>query len=387
MRILILGYSGHILDVDLANKLAKSGSRVRHIQCEDYITGKADFHIPEELIGFLDFGSISLNNTYNRYQVFRRIMHEIRLARKFFKEIRIFQPEYIITSNVPLFASYLLTKNLIKGRIPYIVWWQDVYSEAINQRITKNARGLRIKYVTNRVSTLEKFILKNAHFTVAISEKFLSVYIKWDLDEKKFSVLPNWAPPDEFIDMQGTELFPYRYVLYAGTLGMKHNPHLLLGLAERMEALGMKEKVVVISQGLGRNFLELSHVKPDNLILKDFLPVEDLKNFLKSADIALAILEPSASEYSVPSKIMTYLAAGKATVAAIPKDNPAAKYIEDSGSGIVVDPLDEELFSSTVIKLLNNQILRSQMEINARQFAADNFSGEKAAKAFIKLMD
>jgi len=149
----------------------------------------------------------------------------------------------------------------------------------------------------------------------------------------------------------------------------------------------MKEKVVVISQGLGRNFLELSHLKPDNLILKDFLPVEELKNFLKSADIALAILEPSASKYSVPSKIMTYLAAGKATVAAIPKDNPASKYIEDSGSGIVVDPLDEELFSSTVIKLLNNQILRSQMEINARQFAVDNFSGEKAAKAFIKLMD
>jgi glycosyltransferase involved in cell wall biosynthesis len=387
MKLLLVGYSGHVLDFDLAKEFAYLGNTVRHLHCSDYIVGKADFLVPPDLLGKLDSRSVSVGSFQNRYSPFKRILHEIRLAKKFHDEIRIFSPEFIVTSNVPLFCSFILTWKLVKDQIPYIFWWQDVYSAAINNQLHELGRRLPIKFIQSSINNLEKYIASHAHRTIAISENFFPVYKHWGLKAENFSVFPNWSPLEDFVGNLPSQPMVEPYVLYAGTLGLKHNPRLLLHLAQRFEVLGMNEKVVVISQGLGRDFLEAQHPKPHNLILKDFLSVEQLKDFLASAKVALAILEPRASEYSVPSKIMTYLAAGKATVAAIPKENPASKYIESSGSGIVVDPLDEETFTFTVIELLKNPTLRSQMELKARQFAEENFSGKRAAKYFLDLMN
>ncbi len=386
MRLLLLDYAGHIPQADLAKQLARAGNVVRHMRCSDYITGNADFIVPSELDGQLDFCAISLGATYNRYNLIRRMTHEIRLANKFSREIQYFEPDFVITSNVPLFCSYFLTKKLIKKNIPYIFWWQDAYSVAVNSKLSEIAHGVPLKFVKNRINRLEKFIAENAHSVVAISENFLPLYSNWGLNGEKISIVHNWSPPEDFRTEIDGQKISYSFLLYAGTLGMKHNPQLLVDLARKLEKRRGDIKIVVISQGLGRKYLERLDPKPTNLILMNFLPLSELKNYLRCAEVVLAILEPGASEYSVPSKITTYLASGKVTVAAMPKSNTAAQYLEKSKSGIVVDPTNSEAFASSVIQLLNNPSLRKQMGLNARQFAEDNFSGEKAAQAFLKLM-
>jgi glycosyltransferase involved in cell wall biosynthesis len=386
MNLLLIDYAGHIPQADLAKQLAWTGNKVRHLRCSDYVTGNADFRVPSELNSHLDFRAITVGTSYNRYNPFQRITHEIRLAKKFSQEIQAFGPDYVISSNVPLFCSYFLTKKFIKRNIPYIFWWQDVYSEVINAKLFEISIGLPVKFIQKRITALEKFIAANAHNVVAISENFLPLYKSWELNENKICVIPNWSPPDDFKQIHAKELLPYPYVLYAGTLGMKHNPQLLSYLATKLEKESVGVKVVVISQGLGRKYLESKSQNLSNLVLIDFLALSELKNYLSGAEVVLAILEPSASEYSVPSKIMTYLASGKATVAAMPKGNPAARYIAESNSGIVVDPTNPEAFASSVIRLLNEPVLRKKMELNARQFAKDNFNGEKVAKIFLKLM-
>jgi glycosyltransferase involved in cell wall biosynthesis len=61
---------------------------------------------------------------------------------------------------------------------------------------------------------------------------------------------------------------------------------------------------------------------------------------LSAADLLVVVLEPDASTFSVPSKVLTYLAAGKAILAAIPAENSAAKLIARTGAGLVVEPSD-----------------------------------------------
>ena len=70
--------------------------------------------------------------------------------------------------------------------------------------------------------------------------------------------------------------------------------------------------------------------RPDVRIL-GFQPAGDLRDVLASADIVLALLEKDAAMFSVPSKVLSYLAAGRPIVGLMPADNPAAADIAESG--------------------------------------------------------
>ena len=68
-----------------------------------------------------------------------------------------------------------------------------------------------------------------------------------------------------------------------------------------------------------------------------FQPAEDLPSVLSSADVLVALLEPDATKFSIPSKVLSYMAAGRPIVGLMPSDNPAAADITDCG-GMVTDP-------------------------------------------------
>ena len=125
--------------------------------------------------------------------------------------------------------------------------------------------------------------------------------------------------------------------LYSGTLGLKHRPELLYELAAQHAG---DADVVVISEGMGEARLrELLAARPlPNLRVLPFQPFEQFPDLLGSADALVALLEPSAGTFSVPSKVLSYLCAGRPILAAIPPENLAARTIERSGSGLVVPP-------------------------------------------------
>jgi hypothetical protein len=90
--------------------------------------------------------------------------------------------------------------------------------------------------------------------------------------------------------------------LYARTLSIKHDRSCLLALAEHF-ADQPDVTVVVVSEGLGATWLEdhCSHLP--GLLQLPCQPYEQLPDLLASADVLIAILEPDAGVFSVPSKV------------------------------------------------------------------------------------
>ena len=153
-------------------------------------------------------------------------------------------------------------------------------------------------------------------------------------------------------------------VLYSGTLGLKHDPSILAVVSERLRVSHPEARVVVISEGKGRDWLEawkderstgttgatgrtsaadrtagagvVGGEDVDNLVLLDFQPYSDLPAVLGSADVLVAVLEPDASRFSVPSKVLTYLCAGRAIVGVLPPENAVAEILTSHGAGLVV---------------------------------------------------
>ncbi|HKE72347.1 MAG TPA: glycosyltransferase, partial [Acidimicrobiales bacterium] len=174
--------------------------------------------------------------------------------------------------------------------------------------------------------------------------------------------------------------------LYTGTLGLKHRPELLYRLAQ--QRVGDAD-VVVVSEGMGEARLrDMLHRHPlPNLHLLPFQPMDDYPDILGSADVLVALLEPTAGTFSVPSKVLSYLCAGRPVLAAIPPENLAARTIERAGAGVVVPPDDEEALLVAAKQLRTDPELRHEAGARARAYAETTFDTVVIADRFQDVID
>ena len=384
MRIVVLDYSGHIPQADLARSLAKRGHNVRHMYCSDYISGRGVVEREATDPIDLEFINISIKKDFNRYNPLERLMHELTIAKEFWSKIQEFNPDHTIFSNVPLFAMSRLAKKMKNNNCPYLFWWQDVYSIAIGETFRKF--GIIAWPIKKYLISLEKKILRSSHSVVAISPNFEPIFRSWKQDLKKFSMYPNWTPINLFSNKQPSPANKNKKLaVYAGTLGLKHRPEILIQLADDPEFNRIGGVVVVVSEGYGREFLERAENKRQNIELYDFLPITELAQLFADASVLIAVLDPAASSFSVPSKVMSYLSAGKPIVASIDPNNASAKILKNTGAGIVISPEATALeFSEAVTKIVSNPQIAISMSESGIKYAEENFDSNVAAQFFMK---
>ena len=173
-----------------------------------------------------------------------------------------------------------------------------------------------------------------------ISNGFLPTLEQLGIPTDKIYVIENWAPIDELpLRPRANEwarehdLAGKRVVLYSGTLGLKHDPEAIVQLARHFSKEGDVE-VVVVSEGLGADWLRRRREEERllNLRLLPFQPYAVLPDVLASGDVLLTLLEADAGAFSVPSKVLSYLCAGRALLAAVPSDNLAAEVVRGAAA-------------------------------------------------------
>jgi glycosyltransferase involved in cell wall biosynthesis len=330
-----------------------------------------------------------MGDEFKRYSVMRRLLQELEYGAKVGRLIAADNPDVAVISNVPLLAHSLLAWRLSRRRIPMIFWHQDIYSSAIGAAAKKRfpVLGRTIGWAAERV---ERGIARSSAAIVAISPIFLEKLREWGVDQKT-TVIPNWAPLGElpvhqrqnpWSDRMGLSSVPV--VLYSGTLGLKHDPSIMALMATRLKDARPEARVVVVSEGKGREWLEnwKRQEQAENLVLLDYQSYDELPHVMASADVLVAILEPDASKFSVPSKVLTYLCAERAILGVIPHANSVAEILLNHHAGVVVDPADRDLVASAVVELLADDDLRGGLARAGRAYAESEFSPERAAERF-----
>jgi len=337
----------------------------------------------------LSFETCAMRGKFKRYSVFGRVRQEIAYGLQAGRAIEARSPEVAILSNIPLLANVLVARRLRHKGIAMIFWHQDIYSEAIG--VAARRRLPVIGGLAARVAeAVERTIARWSAAVVPISPTFLDKLTSWGVAEKA-TVVPNWAPVGElplrprhnaWSERMGLAQVPV--VLYSGTLGLKHDPSILAAMVEELAVHRPEARVVVISEGQGRDWLEnwRRENRAQNLVLLDYQPYTDLPEVLATGDILVAILEPDASKYSVPSKVLTYLCSGRPVVGVMPEDNSVAVVLRESGAGLVVDPRERGRIGATVASLLADDALRERLGCAGRRYAEAEFSPEGAADRF-----
>ena len=385
LRIVVHDFSGHPGQIQLSRELARRGHRVEHQYCSSATTGQGATTRREGDPPTFSIRGISLGSDFARYSPLRRLIQEIRYGWSTIRAVLSMRPDVAVFSNLPMIPLTMASLALKVRGLPYVFGWQDVYSDAIGTIARRRlARvGGAVAWLADRI---ERGCARRATAIVPITDAFVDQLKTWDVDLDKVTVIPNWGALDEVRPRPRTNpwsaahhLDAVKIVMYTGTLGLKHDPSVLADLARRAPE---NCRVVVVSQGLGRQWLEEHCGDNPKLMLMDFQPYDQLPDMLGSADVLVAVLEKDASRYSVPSKVLNYLCAGRPVLALLPAENAVAEIIESAGAGIVIPPGDGAKASEALGRLLSDGDLRAAMAANARDYATRVFDVTSIGDSF-----
>lgn len=397
MKVILHDFSGHPFQAELSRKLADAGHHVDHVSAEQYVSGKGHLEIQPGDSPTLTFTSITTDLPFQKYSPLGRLRFERAYGKAWIRRLKSTPADVVIACNLPLVSMYRFARYARRAKVPYVMWHQDIYSSGLGGELRRKLPR-PIASVGARVFVhMEAYSARHASHVVAIGDAFKEVYPAWKVDPDKVSVIPNWAPLDKVFPVARTnarsaDLFDDEdslRLVYAGTIGRKHNPKLLVELLRAALERGIPASMVVVSEGEAAEELAAIAAAEPSLPLRvlPFQPAAELPDVLGSADVLVALLEPDATKFSIPSKVLSYMAAGRPILGLMPEENPAAVDILATG-GKVASPTSEGAHSAVgwLDSLHNDRTLVTSIGRRSRETAELKFDITKVGNEFEEIL-
>lgn len=388
MRILIHDFAGHPFQIQLSRELALRGHYVTHVYPVGLQGPKGRLDPSGSDSPRLEIRGLPLSKGFRKYSVWRRFTAQRQYARSLRSVLSAGRFDVVLSGNTPIDVQAELLGHCHRHGIGFVHWVQDLYCHALRFFLRRKF-GFLAGPLSFPFQRLERSVVLRADASIAIAPAFADILRGWGAAPEKVAVVENWSPLDEIQPLPRANDWSARHgldgqtvFLYSGTLGMKHRPDLLYLLAKSLDSTC---RLVVVSEGIGRDYLRGMPPLP-TLLLLDFQPYHRISSMLASADVLVATLESDAGRFAVPSKVLTYLCAGRPLLLAAPKANLAAVVLERSGAGFAVDPNRPEEWVDTAARLAASAALRSSLGANGRRYAERRFVISRIAAEFEKIL-
>jgi len=381
MKIIVHDYAGHPFQVQLSRELASRGHDVLHLYCGSTHTPRGELARRDDDPSGFECRGIDLTEQIPKTSFVLRFKLEAQYAAALIRECESFGAEVIISANTPSIPQHRLARWCTRQNVRLVSWVQDIYGLAAYRLLGRKLPGIG-HLVGQYFISLDKSAARRSDAIVVIAADFADVFTGWGIDSARVHAIHNWAPLESMPTRPRDNAWSRRHAMsdgvrfiYSGTLAMKHNPALLLELTRMLDHDSSGE-LVVVSEGAGVKWLAEQAAREElgSLRCLGFQPFEELPDVLGSADVLVAILEADAGVFSVPSKVLSYLCAGRPVLLAVPKENLAAKIVVECGAGPVVEPADIRGFCAEAKHLIDSPQLRDKCGRAARQYAETHFN-------------
>lgn len=380
MRILLHDYSGHPFQVELSRELSRRGHEVTHSFCPGWQSGKGRLEAePGETLAFDPVGP---HDPIDKSNFVKRLWVELVVGWQLLRQVRRTRAEVAMLSNAQVPTLVVFAVGMALLRRPWVLWHQDVYAVAIRSFAGGGKLGRGFRVVAAAFTVAERWVSHRSSAIVAIADSLVDVHREWGTAEK-VTVIPNWAPVDEIVPVERKNDWAVEHqlddaftLLYSGTLGLKHNPALLVQLARGVIDAGTPVRLVVVNTGPATEVLAAEAERLEvPLTLLPFQPYERLPEVLGTGDVLVVLLEQDAGAFSVPSKTLSYLCAGRPVLGLMPAENLAAALIEKV-DGLVLAPREESVAEAAawVHELAGDHDRRDELGLAARSLAESEFA-------------
>ncbi len=380
MRILLHDYSGHPFQVELSRELSRRGHAVTHSFCPGWQSGKGK--LAAEPGESLVFEPVGPTEPIDKRNFVKRLMVELVVGWQLLRQVRRTKADVAMLSNAQIPTLVVFAIGMVLLRRPWVLWHQDVYAVAIRSFAGGGKLGRGFRLVAAIFTVAERWVSHRSSAIVAIADSLVDVHEEWGTADK-VTVIPNWAPVDEIVPVERKNDWAVEHrlddtftLLYSGTLGLKHNPELLVRLARGVLDAGVDARLVVVNTGPATEVLAAEAERLDvPLTLLPFQPYERLSEVLGAGDVLVVLLEQDAGAFSVPSKTLSYLCAGRPVLGLMPAENLAAALIEKV-DGLVLAPADASVPAAATwaAGLAGDGARRDELGRAARALAESEFA-------------
>ena len=263
----------------------------------------------------------------------------------------------------------------------------EVNADLLEQRKFKGVpeRGLRRLFAEWATRTCFNAAAKIICISKSLKDQLRT---RWNIDERKLTVLPCAADVDAFGANHDTQVIRRRLglttepvVMWVGGFYPWHDLDLLLQSFTLVLQRNPDTKLVLVGDGQTRPSVERIIQKNglrQAVILTGAIAHTSVPEMLSIADMAVVPSVPvlaSQGGTGTPLKLFEYMAAGKAIIATAL--NEAAEVIQDGHNGLLVEAGDVNRFAEAMLGLLNDPIERRRLGQTAREQAVKLYSWEQ----------
>lgn len=294
------------------------------------------------------------------------------------------RPDLIATFSPPLTLAVPAMAASWAWGVPHVFCVQDLLPEAaVTLGLLKNSRLIAA------MERLELAAYRNASRVVVISDGFRRNLLGKGVSEGKIDLVYNWVDTDRVrpsprengwrhaLGLNGDPV-----VLYSGNMGFSQGLDRVVDAA----ALLARERVkfVFVGDGTQRERLEarVRETCATNARILPIVPQERWPEALAAADLLLVSQKGNVLDINLPSKIPSYLAAGRPMIAAVNPHGDAARIARECGGAVWVPPEDPAALAAAVRCLLADPVRREAMSRAARAYAERHFRQGPAVERY-----
>ena len=176
--------------------------------------------------------------------------------------------------------------------------------------------------------------------------------------------------------------------MFGGTLGHVSGAEVLV---ETADLLRRSKGIELVCVGEGVRKHGMIHAARqrgiDNIRFLPFQSGDRVAEVQAAANLTLLTIQPGYSDASFPSKLISYLAAGRPVVCAAPESSGAARLIKEAKAGLVIPPGDAEAMAAAILRLAGDVTECLRMGVNARRYFETHFTLNRAHEQFGELLE
>lgn len=282
--------------------------------------------------------------------------------------------DFVYNCSWQLFGYYLVAKSCVKCGIPYMIPIQDIYPETLFTG--KKLPGWVKTFALWVLGPIDKYYLKHASVIRTISDEMKSYLVaSRNLPQDKFLVVNNWQDDENFSysppSASSSDTFKF---VYLGSINNHSNVELMIRAFCKANLPNAK---LMLFGGGNRKEACQELVRMSNATNVEFSIVErkDVPDVQSKADVLVLALPTGNGTLCLPSKLTSYMLSGRPVIASVDYDSTTAAYLQESQSGIIVQPDDEDSLAKAfrdVSRFDRNTLIR--MGERSRTFALEHLT-------------
>lgn len=305
------------------------------------------------------------------------------------------RPDVIYANTWPIFATVMLIIGAHLRKIPVVVSIQDVYPESLisQQRIHTQSRLARW------LRTIDRFVARHAEAIIAISEFFATIYRdERGVAAQRVNVVPNWldsqivASDDKHTRQfrDNLSMLPNAFLaVYGGNIGVAAGVEILV---ESIGYINEDDNVYLLVAGEGSQLTACQslaeRIGDKRVLFHTPWPATETSMVLSAADVLVLPTRGNQSQVSLPSKLISYMLAGRPIIAQAISGSELERTIDKAGCGWVVAPDNPQRLADMIREVMQLSPAERKCRGQAgREYALKNLTSEGNLPRVITILE